>query len=130
MLAAPGRAASHPQSTSPHAHMCRSATLDNAPRAGDLGHANLWGMPDEPGSSGSQFLVVDDYGTGGIWFMIQASSEAQIRAALPTVRIYPPGSRPEWMSDEALSEIAIRRTYDLDSLPTSDWMNRLRERRS
>ena len=46
----------------------------------------------------SEFLVVDDYGTGGIWFVVRAANEDDIRAVLPKVVIYPSGSRPEWMS--------------------------------
>jgi hypothetical protein len=76
-----------------------------------------------------EFLVVDDYGTGGIWFVVRAVSEVDIRAVLPKVVIYPSGSRPEWMSGEKLADIALRRTYDLDRLPDSPWMTDLKRGR-
>jgi hypothetical protein len=81
------------------------------------------------GPSRQSFLVVDDYGTGGIWFIVRASSEHEIRRVLSTVVICPCGTRPEWMSEEKLAEIAARRTYDIDSLPSSGWMTDLREGR-
>ena len=74
----------------------------------------------------SKFLVVDDYGSGGIWFVVLSPDEDRIREVLPTVKVYPPGVRPDWMSKNALKEIEDRRTFDIDKLPTSDWMNRLR----
>lgn len=77
----------------------------------------------------SEFLVVDDYGTGGIWFVVRAANEDDIRAVLPKAAIYPSGSRPEWMSEETLGDIATRRTYDLDRLPDSQWMTDLKRGR-
>jgi hypothetical protein len=79
--------------------------------------------------SAIEFLVVDDYGTGGIWFVVRATNENDIRAVLPKVFVYPVGSRPEWMSQEKLAEIGARRTYDLDRLPDSPWMTTLKEGR-
>jgi hypothetical protein len=77
----------------------------------------------------SEFLIVDDYGTGGIWFVVRAANESDIRAVLPKVVIYSSGSRPEWMSAEKLADIATRRTYDLDRLPDSPWMTDLKRGR-
>ncbi len=80
-------------------------------------------------SERSRFLVLDDYGTGGIWFVLLASSKEEIHEVLPTVTVYPPGSRPDWMSEEMLGDIEARRSFDIDGLPSSDWMNRLKEGR-
>ena len=55
----------------------------------------------------SEFLVVDDYGTGGIWFVVRAANANDIRAFLPKVVIYPAGSRPEWMSEEDQQTLAL-----------------------
>jgi hypothetical protein len=73
-----------------------------------------------------KYLVVDDYGTGGIWFMLYAESEDKIKARLRDVKVYAPGTKPDWMSHASLNEIAERRTFDIDKLPTSAWMDRLR----
>jgi hypothetical protein len=83
-------------------------------------------MSDHP-SDKKRYLVVDDYGTGGIWFLLLSAGENQIRARLPTVKIYAPGTRPDWMSDSFLDEVAASRTFDIDDLPSSSWMDRLRE---
>jgi hypothetical protein len=79
--------------------------------------------------SRSRFLAVDDYGTGGIWFVVVAANEDEIRKALPTVRVFAPGMRPDWMTAEDLRQIEVSRTFDIDDLPSSDWMSRLREGR-
>jgi hypothetical protein len=73
-----------------------------------------------------QFLVVDDYGTGGIWFVLNAASEDQIHAELRNVKVFAPGTKPDWMTEAFLRDVADRRTFDIDELPASDWMNRLR----
>lgn len=72
------------------------------------------------------FLVVDDYGAGGIWFILLARSAQEIGAHLRNVKVWSPGTRPDWMSDEFLNEVAQRRTFDIDNLPSSAWMDRLR----
>jgi hypothetical protein len=73
-----------------------------------------------------EFLVVDDYGTGGIWFVVRAPTESDITAALPSVTVFPAGSRPDWMTGAQYAKIASQRTYGLDGLPDSAWMRRLR----
>jgi hypothetical protein len=73
-----------------------------------------------------EYLAVDDCGTGGIWFVVIACDEAEIRRHLPSVKVYAPDTKPKWMSDELLRRIAERRTFDIDTLPESDWMRALR----
>jgi len=72
------------------------------------------------------FLVVDDYGMGGIWFIVFAENEDQVHERLPSVKVWPSGTRPDWMSGEVFAEVARGRTFDIDNLPTSAWMDRLR----
>jgi hypothetical protein len=81
---------------------------------------------DEAGQEKNRFLVVDDYGSGGIWFIVLAVSAEQIRARLHNVKVYKPGERPSWMTLEFLDGVADRRTYDVDHLPQSAWLDRLR----
>jgi hypothetical protein len=73
-----------------------------------------------------RFLVVDDYGTGGIWFVLLAKSEDQVHERLRDVKVWAPGTRPDWMSDDFFDGVAQRRTFDIDDLPASAWMDRLR----
>ena len=44
------------------------------------------------------FLVVYDYGTGGVWARIDAVSEAAIRSMYPTLTVV--RERPGWMSND------------------------------
>lgn len=39
------------------------------------------------------FLCLDDYGTGGIWFVVLAETPDEITSALPSVRVYQAGER-------------------------------------
>jgi hypothetical protein len=80
-------------------------------------------------TSKQKYLVVDDYGSGGIWFVLLAQTEAQIHERLRDVKVYSPGVKPEWMPHQELEDIARRDTHDIDELPESAWMDRLRANR-
>jgi len=73
-----------------------------------------------------RFLAVDDYGTGGIWFVLLAESVERIHERLRDVKVWEPGTKPDWMTAELFDEVAQRRTFDIDDLPSSAWMDRLR----
>ena len=42
------------------------------------------------------YLCVDDYGMGGIWFLIDAKSPNEVEHKLPGVKAF--GLKPDWMS--------------------------------
>lgn len=44
------------------------------------------------------FLVCYDYGTGGVWFLMDAISKEQIEKLHP--QFIPYTDKPDWMSDE------------------------------
>jgi hypothetical protein len=48
----------------------------------------------------STFLVIDDYGTGGIWMYIHAASAQQIRERFPELIVITEWG--EWMTPERL----------------------------
>ena len=50
-----------------------------------------------------EFLVVYDYGTGGVWGIATAASEQQISKMLPELQVVL--ERPGWMDDEAMRAI-------------------------
>jgi len=81
-------------------------------------------MTDSDGKK--RFLVVDDYGQGGIWFVLLAESVERIHERLRDVKVWAPGAKPDWMTDAFLDQVAQRRTFDIDDLPSSAWMDRLR----
>lgn len=69
---------------------------------------------------------MDDYGTGGIWFVVLAESIERIHECLRDVKVWEPGTKPDWMTAEFFDAVAQRRTFDIDDLPSSAWMERLR----
>lgn len=61
------------------------------------------------------FLVVYDYGQGGIWAFVTADSEDQITDQYPELRVT--HQRPDWMSDEEQASIRQTDSYDIDEAP-------------
>lgn len=69
-----------------------------------------------------RFLVVYDYGMGGVWGFINARSREEIAAKYPKVQII--DERPTWMSDEYFDSILKTSEFDIDDLP-SGWLAKL-----
>src|SRR5262245_21451791 len=61
------------------------------------------------------FLCVDDYGQGGIWYLVLADSGEQIKNKL--LSLTGVESRPQWMDDARFERIREQRTLDIDNLP-------------
>lgn len=59
-----------------------------------------------------RFLVLYDYGQGGVWAFIHARSEAEIKSRYAELDIY--HETPEWLSSEVVSRIEERMTFDID----------------
>jgi hypothetical protein len=67
---------------------------------------------NEPHSrSKKRYLVVYDYGTGGLWGVIEARSETEILSEYPELKIV---SRPAWMSEERFRTLEV---HDIDGAP-------------
>jgi hypothetical protein len=58
------------------------------------------------------FLTVYDYGQGGVWVVLPATSAEKVREKYPELQVLdrPPPS----MSKEELEDISSRRTLDID----------------
>lgn len=67
-------------------------------------------------STKGEFFAVDDYGMGGIWFIIWAVSVDQIKTKYPFLQVF--STRPAWMTDEIYSQISLNHTVDIDEEPT------------
>ena len=61
------------------------------------------------------FLVVYDYGQGGLWAFVKAEAEEQITAQYPELKVIP--ERPDWMSDEEQASIMHTDSYDIEEPP-------------
>lgn len=59
------------------------------------------------------FLVVYDYGMGGVWAFVRARSREDIEAQFPELVVYT--DPPESMSEADIARVAARGTYDLDT---------------
>jgi hypothetical protein len=63
----------------------------------------------------NQYLIVYDYGMGGVWGVITARSEQEIHQKYPSVEIIK--IRPDWMSDEDYKNILSKNSFDIDEEP-------------
>jgi hypothetical protein len=68
------------------------------------------------------YLVVYDYGSGGVWAIINAHSKDEIARKYPMLNVH--DERPNWMSDEHFKQVASARTFDIDDAPTG-WLEQV-----
>jgi hypothetical protein len=59
-----------------------------------------------------EFLTVYDYGQGGVWTVLLATSEEEIRTKYPDLKVV--SNPPPSMTPEELKEIRARDTIDID----------------
>ena len=69
----------------------------------------------QPGGEGRlkrNYLVVYEYGQGGTWAFVAASSESQISVQFPELKIV--ATPPEWMTSKEIDTLKRTASYDLD----------------
>ena len=59
----------------------------------------------------NKYLVVYDYGQGGVWAFVTADSADQIRQEFPELTIFE--QAPAWMTKEVHDEIERTMTFDI-----------------
>lgn len=64
----------------------------------------------------SEFVVVYDYRTGGVWGIVRAESALEIATEFPELIVME--SRPEWMSPEEEESIRSEGVFDLNEPST------------
>jgi hypothetical protein len=74
------------------------------------------------------FLVVYDYGAGGVWSIVHARTAAEITAKYPELKVFEP--RPAWMDDKEYARIARVRAFDIDAHPSGWLLTLVKERNS
>ena len=57
------------------------------------------------------FLVLYDYGQGGVWAVVEADSELAITSSFPELKVF--ADRPSWMSDAHVARLQ-EQAIDLD----------------
>ena len=63
----------------------------------------------------TDFLVVYDYGTGGVWAIMRACSKDEIIQKYPMLSVVE--ERPHWMTEAYYNKTASVRTFDIDDSP-------------
>lgn len=59
-----------------------------------------------------KFLVVYDYGQGGVWAYVLARSEDEVMNHFPELQVV--HEPPDWMSELELKKLANKMTFDLE----------------
>jgi hypothetical protein len=72
------------------------------------------------------FLTVYDYGTGGVWTVLLATSEEEVESKYPELKVVT--EPPATMSQGELEEIRARDTLDIDD-EDDPFLTSLREAR-
>jgi hypothetical protein len=72
----------------------------------------------------TEFLVVYDYGTGGVWGLALARDRLEIEQQLPQLRVVE--TRPAWMDDVQLENIAATSRFSVGDPNTyPEWLRTL-----
>jgi hypothetical protein len=71
----------------------------------------------------SRFLVLYDYGQGGIWAFVWARGPREINETFRDLTIIE--EQPEWMDASDVDRIEKTMSFDIDSIAPSDWIARL-----
>jgi hypothetical protein len=70
-----------------------------------------------------RFLVVYDYGSGGVRAYVWARSEDEIHVGFRDLEIV--DEEPEWMGGGEKALTVERMTFDIVAIKPSDWISRL-----
>jgi hypothetical protein len=62
-----------------------------------------------------EFLVVYDYGMGGLWGIVNARSQAEIADLYPELVVV--DDPPAWMSSDRLQRLRDQEWHDIDGAP-------------
>ena len=65
------------------------------------------------------FLVLYDYGMGGVWAVIHADEKSQISQKYPWLSVVE--ARPSWMTEQEYQKILSTLSFDIDE-PPRGWL--------
>jgi hypothetical protein len=68
------------------------------------------------------FMVLYDYGQGGLWAIIRADTVEQVRQRYPQLQVFE--ERPAFLDDELLGRIREQCCCDVDE-PPAGWLAQL-----
>lgn len=61
------------------------------------------------------YLVVYDYGMGGVWAVVYANNKKQIIDKYPMLDVV--DERPSWMTEDLYEKTRANRSFDADDAP-------------
>ena len=67
-----------------------------------------------------RFLVVYDYGQGGVWAFVWARSQEELHEKFRDLTVV--DAIPEWLSGDELENTERRMTFDVDDVKPGDWI--------
>lgn len=70
-----------------------------------------------------RFLVVYDYGQGGVWAFIWAQSADAIRERFRGLEVV--NTMPSWLTGDELARTEQTMTFDIDEVKPDDWIARM-----
>jgi hypothetical protein len=68
----------------------------------------------------SEFVVLWNYGQGGLWAIIEAESAEKIRGRFPQIEVC--DAQPPTLSAEAVARIRAQGVQSIDSHPMKGWL--------
>lgn len=74
-------------------------------------------------SAKRRFLVLYDYGQGGIWAFVWARAVDEIYAKFRDLQVV--DTMPAWLTGEELAITEQKMTFDVDDVKPDDWIARL-----
>jgi hypothetical protein len=70
-----------------------------------------------------KFLVVYDYGQGGVWAFVWARSVEEIHERFRDLKVV--DETPSWLTGDQLAITEQRMTFDAEDVKPTDWIARL-----
>jgi hypothetical protein len=67
-----------------------------------------------------RYLVLYDYGQGGVWAFVWARSAAEIGDRFRALKVVE--KMPPWLTGDALAKTEERMTFDVDAIQPDDWI--------
>jgi hypothetical protein len=67
-----------------------------------------------------RYLVVYDYGQGGVWAFVRARSAAEVEDTFRDLKVVE--NMPSWLTGDALAKTEQRMTFDVDAIEPEDWI--------
>jgi len=73
-----------------------------------------------PPNEKQRYLVVYDYGQGGVWAFVWARNVSEIEGTFRDLKVVE--DMPPWLTGDALAKTEQRMTFDVDEIQPDDWI--------